>query len=43
LPKLAGHFNEVFRWAIILPYPPAGANEHFGKSLGRTLPARWMN
>jgi len=41
LPRLADRFNEVFRWAIILPYPPAGANDHlrqaFGPELERTV------
>jgi type 1 glutamine amidotransferase len=41
LPRLADHFNEVFRWAIILPYPPAGANDRlrseFGPEMEQTL------
>jgi nicotinamidase-related amidase/type 1 glutamine amidotransferase len=37
LPGLAGIFNEVFRWAIILPYPPAGANERLRSEFGPQL------
>jgi nicotinamidase-related amidase/type 1 glutamine amidotransferase len=37
LPRLADQFGEVFRWAIILPYPPAGANDYLRQGFGAEL------